>query len=386
MVGQILLFWIQPRRTLKTIANGSLAGTFGIIGAYVFLRILIGSPRIYSWIVLAPHAPESSFRKFYRYLWEQCRNDILILLGMSAALWLFSRLVTKKKMEIAAAVNVIAFCALPLLLFIAGSGTLMFWGFDFWWGAHHPTDELRVLLVDRRVSLVRFAIKCVLCYGPPAIFLLDFVWHSFKERTAETDSHTKASLDPPKEGALWAVKMISMAAALIFTVSAVIHLDQQKARFEPVVPGALMPDSQLPRLTADPDQKKKDVRLADFRGKIVLIDFWATWCPPCMRALPQLEHLYLKYKDKNVVFIGINREPHQRRRALTTVKSLGLSFPQATDRRTGTPAGYGEKVGVQSLPTSMLLDPDGQVVKIHIGYTDPEIIEAELQALLDKAR
>jgi thiol-disulfide isomerase/thioredoxin len=194
------------------------------------------------------------------------------------------------------------------------------------------------------------------------------------------------SSDPPNEAALWAIKMISVALALIFTVSGVIHLDQVKARYEPVVPGAMMPDFQLPRLTSDPEQKKNDVRLADFRGKIVLIDFWATWCPPCMRALPQLERLYSKYKDKNVVFIGINREPHQRRKALAAVKSLGLSFPQATDRRTGTPAGYGEKVGVQSLPTAMLLDPEGQITKIHIGYTDPELIETELLELLGKGR
>jgi peroxiredoxin len=134
--------------------------------------------------------------------------------------------------------------------------------------------------------------------------------------------------------------------------------------------GQAAPDFKLASLAGD------DVTLAEFRGKVVIVDFWATWCPPCRRAMPHFQELSVTYKDDlAVVAVSVDQEPGKV--VPPFVKANGLTFDITVDPRgVETAQAWG---GVQSIPTTYLVDRQGKVVKMWVGLNPKEAYEAEIQ-------
>lgn len=117
------------------------------------------------------------------------------------------------------------------------------------------------------------------------------------------------------------------------------------------------------------------VHLADLKGRVILLDFWATWCPPCRHELPTIEAISRKYKDKNVLVFGINDEDVQ-----TAKRFLEKSDPDLATLHDAQ--GKIHKLyGCYSIPTVLIIDPAGKVVAHFIG----ERPENELVAALKEA-
>lgn len=122
------------------------------------------------------------------------------------------------------------------------------------------------------------------------------------------------------------------------------------------------------------------LRLSDFRGKVLLINFWATWCPPCLREIPELKRFQEAYADKGVVVVGINFMDTIDQKQLMQFKiDNKINYPLVY----GTPHKLGklanELGGVLGLPVSKLLNRRGQVVSSHIGG----LTERDLRALVE---
>jgi len=121
----------------------------------------------------------------------------------------------------------------------------------------------------------------------------------------------------------------------------------------------------------------KPVILADFRGKVILLNFWATWCGPCRAEIPDLVELQDKYKERMQI-IGLAVDDDDREAVQKFVTHYGVNYPVAfanDEIRTV----YG---GIPALPTSFLLDTEGRVVQKHEGLRDPLLYETEIRALL----
>ena len=121
---------------------------------------------------------------------------------------------------------------------------------------------------------------------------------------------------------------------------------------------------------------KPEIRLADLRGQVVFINFWASWCVPCRDEQPVLEKTWQRYRDKGVVFIGIDHmdtEPA----ALQYLWDFRVSYPNGPDLGTK----ISPKYHIQGVPESFLVDRQGNIVLFKIA----PISEAELTAELDKA-
>ncbi len=117
------------------------------------------------------------------------------------------------------------------------------------------------------------------------------------------------------------------------------------------------------------------VALADLRGKTVLLDFWATWCPPCRRAMPHIQKVHEEYQSLGLVVLGINYESPDKPRSF--IGKHGYTFTTLSDPGRKVTDAY----GVASIPTTVIIDGEGTVVKYTIGYKS----ETELRDALAEA-
>jgi thiol-disulfide isomerase/thioredoxin len=121
----------------------------------------------------------------------------------------------------------------------------------------------------------------------------------------------------------------------------------------------------------------KSIGLADFKGKVILVNFWATWCGPCRAEIPDLVELQNKYKDQ-LQIIGLVVDDDDQDAINSFVKKFGINYPVAV-ATTELRIQYG---GIPALPTSFVLDPQGRVVQKHEGLRDPVLYEVEIRSLL----
>jgi len=126
---------------------------------------------------------------------------------------------------------------------------------------------------------------------------------------------------------------------------------------------------------AYPDIHGKLQRLSDYRGKWVLVNYWATWCPPCLEELPELEVFHDSHKDRDAVVLGLNMEDIGVDRLRAFVEEQFLSFPVLmAGSRPGKMLGR-----VPGLPTSFLVNPEGDVVARQVGPVDGKSIESFIE-------
>jgi len=114
--------------------------------------------------------------------------------------------------------------------------------------------------------------------------------------------------------------------------------------------------------------------LADYKGKIVLLNFWATWCMPCRAEMPSMEILWQKYKEQGLVIAAVSVDEGSRGRIETFSKLLDLSFPILLDPESEVSDLY----KVSNMPTSFLIDRNGKIISRIVGteeWTSPEAIQ-----------
>jgi len=145
------------------------------------------------------------------------------------------------------------------------------------------------------------------------------------------------------------------------------------------------PDQGKAELVTAPDFTLVDLhgdtlRLSDYQGKIVILDFWDTWCPPCLKEIPDFVELYNKYQDQDFVIIGLAFGREGKERVESFAKEQGIQYPLAIANLTVLNA-YGP---IKGIPTTMIIDQNGKIINRYIGFREKEIFESEIQALLDK--
>ena len=106
-----------------------------------------------------------------------------------------------------------------------------------------------------------------------------------------------------------------------------------------------------------------NLRLAEQRGRVVMVNFWATWCGPCRQEMPQLDRLYQKYKSSGFVLLGVNVDDDARKAADVAAK-LGVTFPVLLD----TDKAVSKLYDLSTMPSTVIIDRDGKVRYFHRGY------------------
>jgi thiol-disulfide isomerase/thioredoxin len=124
------------------------------------------------------------------------------------------------------------------------------------------------------------------------------------------------------------------------------------------------------------DLDGKSISMADLKGKVVLVNFWATWCPPCRAEIPDLVALQAKYKDQ-LVIIGVSEDeiPPEEVKAFATGQKMNYPIVMSTPELSTI------FKGVAALPTTFVIDPEGKIQQRHTGMLRPETTELETQYL-----
>lgn len=133
------------------------------------------------------------------------------------------------------------------------------------------------------------------------------------------------------------------------------------------------PDFTLP--TAD----GKSLKLSDYKGKIVIVDFWATWCPPCRKGIPDLIEIQNEYKD-DVVIIGISLDRDTKKDVPSFVKNYKINYPIVY----GTNEVAQNFGGVSAIPTAFVIDKAGNIVDTHVGLVPKSTYTKKIKSLLGK--
>jgi peroxiredoxin len=147
------------------------------------------------------------------------------------------------------------------------------------------------------------------------------------------------------------MKIKNLTLGLLVTVFAVTSLASSGLE------GQVAPDFALKSSTGE------NLRLSEYRGNVVMINFWATWCGPCRQEMPLLDELYTRYERVGFRLLGVNIDDDSRR-AMQMIEDLGVSFPVLFDTRKEVSKLY----EVEAMPATVLVDREGNVRYVHHGY------------------
>lgn len=126
------------------------------------------------------------------------------------------------------------------------------------------------------------------------------------------------------------------------------------------------------------DSKGKTQALKAYKGKWVLVNFWATWCPPCLEEIPALISLHDARKDKDFVVLGVAMDYQNPKQVLQFADSMFITYPIVL----GTPKLAAQVGPVRGLPTTYLYNPEGKLVAHNVG----PLTRAEIESFIDKKK
>ncbi len=176
-----------------------------------------------------------------------------------------------------------------------------------------------------------------------------------------------------KVGLLRITVSVLIVANLVFTCVNVIAADV----------GDAAPDLSLPALTSS--GQTQEISLNEYRGKIVYLDFWASWCPPCLVSMPIMNELRNRLQSQGIAFevvaVNVDSDPED---GLDFLEDKPVNFVVLSDPQGKTPALY----AIKGMPTSFLINPAGVIEFSHEGFRpgDGKMIENEILKLLENSQ
>lgn len=163
--------------------------------------------------------------------------------------------------------------------------------------------------------------------------------------------------------------VIGIAFFLIFASSC----KKGEVEINPPSIGDIAPDFTLKGMNGN------TISLADYKGKVVMVEFWATWCPPCKELAPILEKIHKKYKDKGLVFLALVSKDEGEETIKSFIKEHEITYSVLMADQETT-----RHYGISSIPVTFIINKEGRVVIMHMGNTQGIMQEliAEIERLL----
>ncbi len=178
-----------------------------------------------------------------------------------------------------------------------------------------------------------------------------------EEIAVESQSPTKGSAPSKPVVALVSLVVLGLAFGVVWL---------QSSKYEPLLVGKSAPDFELP------DLEETTVRLSDYRGKVVFLNFWATWCQPCREEMPSMEVLYKQFKRDGLVVLAVSIDRVTTAQEIPPfVKSMNLTFPVLVDSWGQTDKRY----KLMGVPETYIIDQQGVLREKVIGPRDWTLLD-----------
>jgi peroxiredoxin len=186
----------------------------------------------------------------------------------------------------------------------------------------------------------------------------------FNTRARDGSPSSLAVLIPGARSA----RTLTVALALALTLFSLSCSSNKSSR-----EGGGAPDFALTSLDG------QEVRLSQFKGKVVILDFWATWCTPCKKELPQFIELYQEYQGRGLVIIGVSLDKTGVREVASFVKEWKIPYIIVM----GTGRVMRDYGGIRGVPTTFVIGRDGKIYRKYVGYRKKEVFQEDVTKLLN---
>lgn len=147
--------------------------------------------------------------------------------------------------------------------------------------------------------------------------------------------------------------LLSILVSCFFTISCFANTPYEKFSQQPAI---MAPDFTLPGTS------EEEIKLSDYRGKIVLLNFWATFCAPCRMEMPSLQAISIKYQNDDVVVVAVSLDSGREKAVKKWIKKMQLEFPIALEGNTA-----GDSYEVSALPVTFIIGKNGQLIGRILG-------------------
>ena len=175
---------------------------------------------------------------------------------------------------------------------------------------------------------------------------------------------------PPRSFKLWQLGVFALVAGLLVLVAF------QMRRNGPLAAGRVGEGERAPDFTLHTFDGQA-IRLADLRGRVVVINFWASWCVPCETEAAELENTWRRYQDQGVMFLGVDYVDTETE-ARAFLQEFGVTYPNGPDLQTKISHAY----RVRQVPETFVVDPSGTLAAVFIGPTTEAQLQAAIEPLL----
>jgi len=119
-------------------------------------------------------------------------------------------------------------------------------------------------------------------------------------------------------------------------------------------------------------------KLSDYRGKVVILDFWATWCPPCRKEIPDFVELQKEFGDKGLIMLGISLDQNPKQALPSFLRKYNVNYPiLLTDGKVDRAFG-----GITGIPTTFVIDQKGEIYKQYVGFRPKHVFKTDIKTLL----
>ena len=176
-----------------------------------------------------------------------------------------------------------------------------------------------------------------------------------------------------RQSLLLSLGLMALGVLLIAGFFTISYNSANPGNIRPIKVGEPISDFFLVDLQGNP------VKLSDYTGQAVLINAWATWCPPCRAEMPLLQSYYDAHRAEGFTLLAINAGESQPT-VSNFIQQSGFTFPVLLDSNNAIL----NRLGIRSFPTSFLVGTDGIVKAIYVGMLSPESVEAEITAQLNE--
>ncbi len=344
---------VAPRAVFAEVLTGRKG--FGALLGLLALELLLVLPeRAASHLGMMVADPLGGLAGLWSLYVGFALKPAVVVFAVGTVLYLNQRR-TKKPIELWTAASLLAYAWVPHLLLVAASLLLSGLGLDHPIMPHRRFDELGGGLA---------LIKAMLEHGT-TVYLGVIAW-----RTARAAGGPVA--DPP---ARRTVAWVSAGVAALMVAGLALNAHRVVRDWDSIRP--LMADDPVPRFVVralDGKSVYKETRLA---GRVTLIDFWATWCPPCVAAMPGLVELHEELAPAGLEILSVNVEAGNEAKVNGFVREHRLPFPVYIDNGIMQHA-----LKVSTFPTVFLIGPDGRVRHVHVGRTSTGTLRDNIEAML----